>query len=154
MLDLATREWRMSPQMQIRRPFRSPNRSRRVSMSSSPCVGCSCVPSPALMTLDSMRSARNCAAPEAPCRMTTMSMRMASRFRAVSTSVSPLLTLDPDDATFTVSAERRFSANSEEMRVRGCPEDKIDDRRAAERGHLLDRPLADLLEGLGGVEDE
>jgi hypothetical protein len=29
-----------------------------------------------------------------------------------------LLTLDPDDATFTVSADSRFSANSKEMRVR------------------------------------
>ena len=76
------------------------------------------MPSPALITFDSMRSARNCAAPEAPWRMTTMSIRIASRLRAVSTSVSPLLTLDPDAATLTVSAERRFSANSNETRVR------------------------------------
>ena len=47
-----------------------------------------------------------------------MSIRIASRLRAVSTSVSPFVTLDPDAATFTVSAERRFSANSNEMRVR------------------------------------
>src|SRR5205085_890152 len=65
-----------------------------------------------------MRSARNCAAPDAPCRMTTMSMRIASRFRAVSTSVSPFCTLEPVDATFTVSADNRFSANSNEIRVR------------------------------------
>ncbi len=47
-----------------------------------------------------------------------MSIRIASRLRAVSTSVSPFCTLDPLDATFTVSAESRFSANSKEMRVR------------------------------------
>src|SRR5258705_2463 len=65
-----------------------------------------------------MRSARNCAAPDAECLITTMSIRIASRFRAVSTSVSPLDTLDPEADTLTVSAERRFSANSNEMRVR------------------------------------
>ena len=36
----------------------------------------------------------------------------------MSTSVSPLVTLEPDAATFTVSADSRFSANSNEMRVR------------------------------------
>ncbi len=50
--------------------------------------------------------------------MTTMSMRMASRFRAVSTSVSPFDTEEPSAETFTVSAERRFWANSKETRVR------------------------------------
>jgi len=50
--------------------------------------------------------------------MTTMSIRIASRLRAVSTSVSPFWTALPLAATLTVSAERRFSANSNEMRVR------------------------------------
>src|SRR5688572_4078926 len=108
----------MSPQMAILSPLMRPNRSRSVSMSSSPWVGCSCLPSPALMTLDRMRWPRNCAAPDAPWRITTMSIRMASRFFAVSTRVSPLLTEDPTVATLTVSAESRFSANSKEMRVR------------------------------------
>ncbi len=47
-----------------------------------------------------------------------MSIRIASRFRAVSTSVSPFDTLEPDDAMLTVSALIRFSANSNETRVR------------------------------------
>ncbi|MFM8790956.1 MAG: hypothetical protein ACKOFX_00405, partial [Solirubrobacterales bacterium] len=47
-----------------------------------------------------------------------MSIRIASRFRAVSTRVSPLETLEAAVATFTVSADIRFSANSKEMRVR------------------------------------
>src|SRR5262249_22638965 len=33
-------------------------------------------------------------------------------------------------------------------------EEEIHDRRAAQRRHLLDRPLADLLERLGGVENQ
>src|SRR5687767_9796329 len=43
---------------------------------------------------------------------------IASRFIAVSTSVSPLTTLDEAIATLSVSALRRFSAISNEVRVR------------------------------------
>ncbi len=43
---------------------------------------------------------------------------IASRFIAVSTSVSPLTTLEVLIATFSVSALRRFSAISNEVRVR------------------------------------
>src|SRR6476661_1218267 len=118
MLLRATRLCRMSPQIATLRPSIRLNRSRRVRMSSRPCVGCSCLPSPALMTLLRIRWPRNCAAPDAPWRITTMSIRIASRLRAVSTRVSPLETEDPADATFTVSALSRFSANSNEIRVR------------------------------------
>ena len=155
MLLRATRLWRMSPQMATLSPSIRLNRSRRVRMSSRPWVGCSCLPSPALMTLERMRWPRNCAAPDAPWRMTTMSIRMASRFRAVSTRVSPLETDEPATATFTVSALSRFSANSNEIRVRvrGL-EEQVDDGLPAKRRHLLDRPLAHFLERLRGVEDE
>src|SRR2546426_5732158 len=71
-----------------------------------------------LMTLERIRLPRNSAAPEEGWRMTTMSIRIASRFRAVSTRVSPFCTELPLAATLTVSAERRFSANSNEIRVR------------------------------------
>jgi hypothetical protein len=71
-----------------------------------------------LITFEAMRSARKRAAPDAQCRITTMSIRMASRFRAVSTRVSPFCTEEPEAAMLTVSAESRFSANSKEMRVR------------------------------------
>jgi len=43
---------------------------------------------------------------------------IASRFIAVSTSVSPLTTLDDAIATFRVSALNRFSAISNDVRVR------------------------------------
>ncbi len=81
-------------------------------------MGCSCRPSPALTTIDGIRSARKRAAPDEPCRMTTMSIFMASRLRAVSTRVSPFVTDEPLDEMLTVSALRRFSANSNDTRVR------------------------------------
>ncbi len=118
MLLRATRLCRMSPQIATLSPSSRPKRSRSVSMSSRPWVGCSCLPSPALITLERMRWPRNCAAPDAPWRITTMSIRIASRLRAVSTRVSPLLTELPAVATLTVSALSRFSANSNEIRVR------------------------------------
>ena len=43
---------------------------------------------------------------------------MASRVQAVSRSVSPLLTLDPEADQFTTSAESIFSASSKDTRVR------------------------------------
>ena len=43
---------------------------------------------------------------------------MASRLSAVSSSVSPLLTLDDETLIFTASAERRFAASSNDVRVR------------------------------------
>ena len=88
-------------------------------------------------------------------RMTSMSGAIASRFSAVSTSVSPLTT--------------RGRARGDVERVRGQPllgdlerrararaglEEEVDDRLAAQRRHLLDRPGADLLHRLGGVEDQ
>ena len=47
-----------------------------------------------------------------------MSGDIASMFIAVSTSVSPFNTLDAATATFSVSALRRFSAISNDVRVR------------------------------------
>jgi hypothetical protein len=44
--------------------------------------------------------------------------RIASRLRAVSTSVSPLLVLEVDPEMLTVSAESRFAAISNDVRVR------------------------------------
>ena len=49
-LERATRLCRMSPTMTTRRPSMSPSRCRMVSASSNACVGCSWVPSPALIT--------------------------------------------------------------------------------------------------------
>src|SRR5687768_16196636 len=50
--------------------------------------------------------------------MTIMLGCMATRLSAVSMSVSPFSTADPEAAKFSVSAERRFSAISKDTRVR------------------------------------
>ena len=65
MLERATRECRMSPQIATVRPSMRPLLRRMVSASSSAWVGCSCAPSPALITEQSTfwRAART--APEA-----------------------------------------------------------------------------------------
>ena len=47
-----------------------------------------------------------------------MSIRIASRLRAVSTRFSPFTIDEPEPDMFTVSAESRFSANSKDTRVR------------------------------------
>ena len=154
MLLRATRLCRMSPQMATLSPSIRLNRSRRVRMSSRPWVGCSCLPSPALMTLERIRWPRNWAAPDEPWRITTMSIRIASRFRAVSTRVSPLETDEPAVATFTVSALSRFSANSNEMRVRvEASKNRLTMVLPRSAGTFLIGPLAHFLERLGGVED-
>ncbi len=50
--------------------------------------------------------------------MTMMSGFIASRFSAVSMSVSPFTTLEVAMAMLSVSALRRFSATSNDVRVR------------------------------------
>src|SRR5438034_748548 len=75
--------------------------------------------------------------------MTTISIRIASRLRAVSTRVSPLATLEPVAETFTVSADNLFSANSNEILVRVEFSKKrftiVEPRRASEVGELVER---------------
>src|SRR5262245_63580044 len=61
---------------------------------------------------------RVCGAPEAECRMTTQSAAIASNVFAVSISVSPFDTLLVEEEILTTSAERRFPAISNEVRVR------------------------------------
>ena len=50
--------------------------------------------------------------------MTIASGAIASRLRAVSTSVSPLVTEEVEAEIFTASAESRFAAISNDVRVR------------------------------------
>ena len=105
--------------MQIFLPRSSPpTASRMEKASSSACVGCSCVPSPALTMLASMRLARKWCAPGAGWRMTTISTFIARMLFTVSSSVSPFLTEELAAEKLTVSALNRFSASSKLMRVR------------------------------------
>ena len=53
------------------------------------------------------------------------------------------------------SADSRLAAASNEIRVRvRVLEEEVDDRAAAQRRQLLDRPLGEAGELLGRVEDE
>jgi len=118
MLERATRLCRMSPTMATRRPLSLFFLCRRVRASSRAWVGCSWAPSPAFTIAERQWRARKCGAPEAEWRTTIMSGFMASRFFAVSSSVSPLDTLEPAVVMVRLSAERTFSATSNEARVR------------------------------------
>src|SRR5678816_4956018 len=89
-----------------------------VNASSKACVGCSCAPSPAF-TIEALQSrASRWGAPAIECLMTIQSGDIASRFRAVSSNVSPFETLEVETLTLTASADRRLAAISKEVRVR------------------------------------
>ena len=116
--DRSTRLCSRSPTMVTFSPSIRFLCSRIVNASSSACVGCSCMPSPALMMRDLQIRDRRWPAPDEAWRRTIMSGCIASMFSAVSTSVSPFSTLDEATAMFSVSALSRFSAISNEVRVR------------------------------------
>ena len=115
--DRATLECKTSPTMVTLRPSMRPYLSRMVYMSRSAWVGCSCVPSPALITLPRIHLVRVLGAPDDEWRMTIASAPMACRVRAVSFRLSPLATDDPDVEKLMTSADNRLAASSKEMRV-------------------------------------
>ena len=122
-LERATRLCRTSPTITTRLPSIPPSRWRMVSASSSAWVGCSWVPSPALMTLGppsavAVHSASCWAAPDAGCRMISASAPAARRVSAVSRSDSPLATDDPEALTLITSALIHLPATSNDTRVR------------------------------------
>src|SRR4051812_35028594 len=118
MLERATRLCAMSPTMATVLPSSVPQRSRRLSASSSPCVGCSCAPSPALITLALTARATSRGAPAAGCLKTSASAPMASRLRTVSSSDSPFATLEASFWKLSTSAPSALAATSNELRVR------------------------------------
>lgn len=108
----------MSPTMTTFKPLTEPKRRRREYESNKACVGCSCVPSPALTIWAGTFFERNTQAPGSGCRITTISTFIERMLFTVSMSVSPFETDETDAEKLTTSAERRFSANSNEVRVR------------------------------------
>ena len=78
---------------------------------------------------------------------------MASRLRAVSSSVSPLLTLEVETLMLTASADKRFAAISNEVlvRVEGSKK-RLITVRPRKRGHFLDFALGDVAKSLGRVQ--
>ncbi len=99
-------------------PSSRPKWSRMVSMSSSPWVGCSCQPSPALITLESDalgEEARGAGGPVADHHHIDFHRLQVAR------GIDQRLAFDKaalGDVMLIVSALRRFSANSKEVRVR------------------------------------
>ena len=91
-----------------------------VKASSSACVGCWWVPSPALITGQSIQPAwaSRYGAPEDWCRTTTASTPIAWSVCAVSLRLSPFDTLEPLAEKLSTSADSRFAAVSKLIRVR------------------------------------
>ena len=118
MLLRATRLCSRSPQIATTSPSSRPLRRRMVSASRSAWVGCSCVPSPALITAAETFCDRSAGAPDCPCRTTSRSQCIALRVEAVSSSVSPLFTLLVETDMLMTSAPKRLPASSKEVRVR------------------------------------
>ncbi len=118
MFDSATRECSISPTITTFFPATSPYFSRIEKASSKAWVGCSCAPSPAFTIWAFTCFDKNVAAPAYGWRITTISTFIANMLLTVSISVSPLLTDDDEAAKFTTSADRRFSASSNDNRVR------------------------------------
>jgi len=80
MFERAVRLWAMSPTSATVSPSMRPKRSRMVRMSSSPWVGCSWAPSPALSTEQLRFCANNWAVPGVRWRTITASMPIASMY--------------------------------------------------------------------------
>src|SRR5579883_158423 len=87
-------------------------------MSSSACVGCALLPSPALITWPSNASATLRGKPGSGWRMTRTLTPIAASVIAVSSIVSPLLRLDIVGQIVMTSAPRRCSASVNEVIVR------------------------------------
>src|SRR4029077_6760497 len=117
MFEPATRLCATSPTIAPLSPSNDNPRSRIVYRSKRPCVGCSCHPSPALITEDFTPRAKASAAPAEGWRKTIISACIASIFRAVSSNVSPFTMLLDDGEKLMTSALSRFAANSNEVRV-------------------------------------
>ena len=80
-------------------------------------VGCSRVPSPALITAQLTFCDNKFAAPESWCRITRISGCIAFRVMAVSINVSPFLIEELATFIFITSAPNRFPASSKELKV-------------------------------------
>ena len=137
------------------RPARRPLRSRIVNASSSACVGCSCMPSPALM----IAGAADARQQVTRARRAVAQHDHARRHRLdVHRRVDQRLALDDarraDGDVERVGAEALLGDLERRARARARLEEQVDDGAAAQRRHLLDRALADFLHRFGGVEDQ
>ena len=93
--------------------------------SSKACVGCSCLPSPALMTEAFICGAMDFGMPYSAWRMTSASMPIASRSEHRIQKGFALLGRAVLDGIFTTSAPRRLAAISNEVRVRSRAQKRL-----------------------------
>ena len=88
------------------------------------------------------------------CRTTMQSGAIASRLSAVSISVSPFVRLDVETLMFTASADSRFAASSNDVRVRvEFSKNRLMISFAAKRRDLFDLARVDLAEILGRIKN-
>ena len=117
-------------------------------------MGCSCAPSPAFTIADRQWRARKCGAPDDAWRSTIMSGFMASRLRAVSSSVSPFCDARGGGRDGqAVRGEDLLRDLERRAGAGGGLVEEVDHRLAAQRRDLLDRPVEHLAQRLRGVED-
>src|SRR3989304_10529603 len=116
--DKATLECNISPTITTFFPFTEPYFSLMENASSNAWVGCSWAPSPAFIILLSTYFDKKTQDPGLVCRMTIISTFIASMLFTVSISVSPFFNDEEDAEKLITSAERRFSANSNDNLVR------------------------------------
>ena len=144
----------MSPSSPTVKPSMRPLALRMVMRSSSPWVGCSCAPSPALMIEAFTCWASRCGAPGVGWRTTITSAPMASMFLAVSMKVSPLERLEALVEKSCVSAESRFAARLKLVRVRvEFSKKRLKTMRPCSAGTFLRLRGRDFRHLLGRVED-
>ncbi|OIQ67932.1 hypothetical protein GALL_504850 [mine drainage metagenome] len=117
-MERATRLCSTSPQIATFRPAMRPKARRMESASRRAWVGCSCWPSPALITEQVTFCDRRLAAPDEAWRITSKSGCMAFNVTAVSIRVSPLEIDEERGLMFTTSAPSRLPASSKELWVR------------------------------------
>ena len=153
MFERATRLCRTSPQIATVRPPSRPLRWRIVSASSRAWVGCSWLPSPALMTAQSTFSDSSCTAPDSGWRTTSTSGCIAFRVIAVSISVSPLrIERDRDRHVDDIGAEPLAGDLERGAGARRILEEAVDQRAPAQGGGLLVGLPAQLDIGVGEIE--
>src|SRR5690606_7519504 len=117
-LERATLEWRISPAITMFLQPTSPNFSLMEKESNRAWVGCSWAPSPAL-TMDAFTCLdKKRPAPGLGWRITTISTFMDRILFTVSIKVSPFFTEDCAAEKLMTSADSRFSASSNDNRVR------------------------------------
>ena len=153
MFDRATRLCRMSPQMTTVSPSIRPRRRRIVRASSRAWVGCSWLPSPALITAAVTFSDKSLTAPDSGWRTTSTSGCMAFRVIAVSIRVSPfLIELGADRHVDGVGAQ----ALAGQLERRPGPgrvlEEQVDDGAAAQPGGFLLRLAVDVDIAFRGIQ--